>query len=369
MEIDKDVSTRISILRFVMIFGIVILHTPMYVPLSQVGSAPFDLVKAFLQHAVFRSTVPVLTFISGYLLFSSSMPAQPLALISKKFKSLVVPFLVFNLPLVAIVFLLQSAGPLPVYYQLVPAKLDVLLEAAFALTVSPLNYPLYFLRDLFVLCALSSVFAPMLRRAPVAGLVLVGLIFLLNLDGWLVLRTDMPVTFYLGALCAVQKVDMRRLDKYAPAFIAVFLVLCGLVVTFKVRNTTGLRLIAPLLIWPAASLLVETRIGRWLAGMSKYSFFIFLTHAPILAVTWFLYSKYGSTLPYPLYWTVTPWFTTALLIGIYGLCHASMPKLFAWACGTRAPRGETVNEFVLLRRTPLKSCIEDKRFARGATPP
>lgn len=47
MEIEKEISTRISILRFVMIFGIVILHTPLYVPIDQVGSHAFDMIKAF----------------------------------------------------------------------------------------------------------------------------------------------------------------------------------------------------------------------------------------------------------------------------------------------------------------------------------
>jgi succinoglycan biosynthesis protein ExoH len=347
MEIDTEISTRISILRFVMIFGIVILHTPLYVPIDQVGPHAFDMIKAFFQDAVFRCTVPVLTLISGYLLFNSTMPTHPRSLIVKKFKSLVIPFLVFNLPLVAIVFLLQSFGTLAISYQLVPAKLGTFADAAFSLSMAPINYPLYFLRDIFVLCVLSPIFAVMLRRTPLSGLVLVGLVFMLNLDGWLVIRTDMPVTFYIGGLCAMHKVDMRRLDKHALAFIALFLALCGAVVAFKVKNTTGLRLIAPLLVWPAASLLVGTRFGTWLANMGKYSFFIFLMHAPILMATWIIYSKYGTALPYPLYWGLAPLFTTALLIGLYRLCKTNVPTLFAWARGTSPPFGK---ESIVLRR-------------------
>lgn len=49
MEIDNEISTRISILRFVMILGIVILHTPLYVPIAQVGSGVFDSIKAFFR--------------------------------------------------------------------------------------------------------------------------------------------------------------------------------------------------------------------------------------------------------------------------------------------------------------------------------
>lgn len=347
MEIDTEISTRISILRFVMIFGIVILHTPLYVPIEQVGPGAFDMIKAFFQDAVFRCTVPVLTLISGYLLFGSKLPSHPKLLVSRKFKSLIIPFLVFNLPLVAIVFVLQSIGPLTLSYQLVPASLGTWADAALSLSVAPMNYPLYFLRDLFVLCLLSPVFAMLLRRAPLPGLILVGLVFMLNLDGWLVIRTDMPVTFYLGGLCALHKVDMRRLDRHAPACIGLFVALCWAVVAFKVKNTTGLRLIAPMLVWPAASLLVGTRVGTWAAAMGKYSFFIFLMHAPVLMATWMVYSRYGAAVPYPLYWVMAPLFTTALLMGTYRVCKAHMPTVFAWARGVTPPRSRPVEDAAL----------------------
>lgn len=350
MEIDTEISTRISILRFAMIFGIVILHTPLYVPIDQVGPHAFDMLKAFFQNAVFRCTVPVLTLISGYLLFSSSMPERPRALISKKFKSLVIPFLTFNLPLVALVFLVQSHGPLAISYQLVPIDLRTLADAALSLTAAPLNYPLYFLRDLFVLCVLAPVFAILLRYVPLLGLFLVAGIFLLNFDGSLVIRTDMPVTFYIGGLCALHKVDMRSLDKYAPLCLAVFIVMCGAVIAFQIKNTTGLRLVAPLLIWPSASLLVGTRFGTWLAGMAKYSFFIFLMHAPILIATWLVYSRYGAALPYPIYWVCAPLLTTTLLMGLYHLFGASMPIWFAWARGVNPERSAKMKDSIALSR-------------------
>lgn len=344
MEIDTEISTRISILRFVMIFGIVILHTPLYTPIEQVGTGAFDFLKAFFQSAMFRCTVPVLTLISGYLLFGSTLPERPKTLFVRKFKSLVIPFLIFNIPLVTLVFVIQSFGSLPISYQLVPAQPRIWADAALSMSTVPLNYPLYFLRDLFVLCMLAPIFALLLRRTPLPGLILVGLVFMLNYDGWLVIRTDMPVTFYVGGLCAVYKVNMRGLDKFAPACFGLFVFMCVVVVALQIQNTTGLRLVAPLLVWPAASLLVGTRVGTWLAGMGKYSFFIFLMHAPILMATWMIYSRYGARLPYPLYWVSAPLVTTALLIGVYKVCRSYIPTLFAWARGASPPRGQSATE-------------------------
>lgn len=80
-----------------------------------------------------------------------------------------------------------------------------------------------------------------------------------------------------------------------------------------------------MLVWPAASLLVGTRFGTWMAGMGKYSFFIFLMHAPILMATWLIYSRYGAAVPYPIYWVAAPLFTTMLLMGAYQVCKVRIP--------------------------------------------
>ena len=56
-----------------MIIGIVLLHTPMYVSVADIDSGWFDLTKAFFQSAAFRCTAPVLTLISGYLLFNARL--------------------------------------------------------------------------------------------------------------------------------------------------------------------------------------------------------------------------------------------------------------------------------------------------------
>jgi len=75
-------------------------------------------------------------------------------------------------------------------------------------------------------------------------------------------------------------------------------------------------------------LLAASRLGPWLAGMSRYSFFMFLAHAPVLLLTWLLYSRYGSALPYPLYWVMAPVLVTAILVAVYRIANVLMPRLF-----------------------------------------
>jgi succinoglycan biosynthesis protein ExoH len=309
-----------------MIFGIVVLHTPEYVNIANVGSGWFDLTKAFFQSAVFRCTVPVLTCISGYLLFGASLDTNVKLLFSKKFKTLFVPFLTCNGLLAVVLYVMESHYKLPVSYQLYPFDLGTALDAAFGLTKGPVNYPLHFIRDLFILSMLSPLLGMLLRRSPVLGLVLVTLIFWFNIDGYLILRKEMPIMLYLGGMAAVQHWNIKRLDQYAALCLTIFFILCGGVVFFKIANTTYLRLVSPMLIWPATALLSNTKVGAWLARKAKYSFFIFLLHAPVLLASFMLYKQLAAHVSYQLYWFITPACITCLLIALYkfGMAYASV---------------------------------------------
>lgn len=81
-----------------------------------------------------------------------------------------------------------------------------------------------------------------------------------------------------------------------------------------------------MLIWPATALLANTSIGVWIARKAKYSFFIFLLHAPLLLASFMLYKRLAPHFPYELYWFVTPFAITGLLVGVYklGMTYASI---------------------------------------------
>ncbi|QNA90840.1 acyltransferase [Massilia sp. Dwa41.01b] len=337
MNDDASVSQRIALLRFLMIFGIVLLHAPPYVPIAEVANNPFDLFKAFFQHAVFRTTVPVLTCISGYLLFKSGLDQTPGKLASKKFRTIVLPFLVFNLGLLAAALGLYHGLGITLSNDMIPKDGKGWLNAAFGLTGSPINYPLNFLRDLVALMIVAPLLGWFLRKLPWVGLAIVALVYQFNLDGPFVLRNVMWPVFYVGGLVAVRGWNLRALDRYAPLCLALFLGLCAYVIWFRVANTNNLRLVAPLLIWPAAALLQPTAFGRWLGRMSKYSFFIFVAHAPVLLATTIVYKPFAAHVPYPVYWVLAPVLTTASLVLVYLLAMRLMPRLFSFVIGAKAP--------------------------------
>jgi succinoglycan biosynthesis protein ExoH len=331
----QNISERIAILRIVMIAGVILLHVPPYVPLAETGPSYFDFIKAYFQSAVFRCSVPVLTVISGYLLFSAKLDRSPAKLWHKKFTTLAIPFLLFNTLLAAIVYLVQSRVAAPITYQLVPFDTQVMMDAAFAMTKAPLNYPLSFIRDLFVLALLAPLFGLMLRHAAFLGLCAVVLIVGFDLEGSLLLRWDMALLFYVGGMAAIQKWDLCALDKHSAVYFLLFVILCALVVGLKAENTIFLRVTAPFLIWPAASRLTGTRLGSLLSRLSKYSYFLFLAHAPVLAATWVVYKKFAGLIPYPVYWICAPVVSIVSLVLLYRLCMMLMPRWFSWMTGQK----------------------------------
>jgi len=336
MTIDRDIRDRIALLRFVMIFGVIVLHTPAYVPMAEVGTGWFDLTKAYFQLAVFRATVPVLTVISGFLLFGACLDREPARLFRKKGRTILIPFLFFNLALLPFALGAELFAGIKLSSSLWPFDAATWLDAAFGISGSPINYPLNFLRDLLVLILLAPAFGWMLRNFAWPGLILVGVVFFSNFDGLLVRRDLMAVLFYVGGMAAVRGWNLRLLDRYAVPCLLAFALACAGMVYFRIADTTYLRLVAPFLIWPAAMLLVGTQAGSWLARMSKYSFFMFLAHAPVLMVTSVVYKRFGDALPYPVYWFLAPVAVTAFLIVIYQLAFAVMPRLFGILIGANA---------------------------------
>lgn len=333
MELNKEVNQRMNMLRFLMIVGVVILHTPPQLPLGSIPITLFDHIKAFFQGALFRTTVPILTFISAYLIFLSGLDRKPLKLYEKKFYSLVVPFIIFNLGLLCVTYICQRYLSIHILQDLLRADFKKWINAAFGLTHYPINYPLHFLRNLVVLVLFAPLFGILLRRAPYIGLILIFCISHFNLEGYLLLRNNMLLLFYMGGMAALLPVNMLALDKYRISALIIFCILCIGVVIFHVKDISYFVYASPFLVWPAAALLSNTRFGAWLARMSPYSFFIFLAHAPVLAAAVFVYRPFQSFIPYPVFWAVAPLVIVSLLVVIWKLLDLTLGPVFAMATG------------------------------------
>lgn len=335
--IASDVSRRIAIARYLSIVGILIVHND-YKHIWELGDSPFELTKAFLVHGLFRYGLPLLTAISGWLLFAAALDQRYGKLIANKTRTLVIPLIIWNLPLVLAIYLLQR-------YDLIwhslglkfhPFELTHWLNGVLSIFHAPVDYPLYFLRDLFALALLSPIFGFVIRRLPYWGLAVILVIFAFDLDGVLVLHDHLMVTFYIGGLAAVRKWDLKLLDKYAVPLLISLLACSVFIALAKIENIDWLRIIAPFWIWPCFSLIEKSRYADVLVRGSKTSFYLFVTHGPLLTVLWKLYERYEpGRVPYELYWVMAAIFAVAF-------CHLTLrpfqtiaPGLARLALGNR----------------------------------
>jgi len=339
MNIDRDSANRIAVLRPLLIFGVVFLHVPGQVEqASALGHGWFDYFSGFFQLALFRGTVPTLTLIAGFLLFRAGLDLAPGRLYRKKARTIGIPFLVFNIALALIAAAIDYRFDLVFMRKLVGMPARDWINALFGAKAVPFNYPLYFLRDLLVLVALAPLFGWILRRRPWVGTLAVALVFGCGLDGWLVRRDSSAVMFYLGGWIALAGRDLLAADRWAGPAALLLGLLCAALLVFRIDDNRYLVYSAPFLIWPAVSLLRGTRFWNAALRMSKYSFFVFVAHAPLQELLYWGYVGLRRTLPIPYaaFWFLGPLLTIALLVALYHGAMRVAPRAFNVLIGARA---------------------------------
>jgi len=334
---QTDISARIQVLRVVLILGIVVLHTPPYVPIEEVPREAFAVVKAFFQDALFRLSVPALSAISGYLLFRYQQDRDFPQLARKKSKSLLLPFLFWNVPLASAIFFLQSHGVmLNVSPNLVEADFGGWMDALFAVNGEPVNYPLAFVRDILVACMIASILSSLFRRMPVFLAITVFLVSYTDLDGSIFLRADIATLFFVGGLLSVLDADVTLLDRWAIHLGLLLLLLCCIFVLVADSSLLfWLRVIGVVCLWPVSGVLCRFIPTSLIERLGNVSFWIFCSHAPILALLWTVWQRHMPDVAYPVFWVLAPIATVLLSVAAYGILRRILPGLASMLTGSR----------------------------------
>ena len=338
MRLNTDVSRRISMLRPLLIIGVVYVHVAGVSDLpSELAPGIFNWFAAFFKNGVFRGTVPTMSLIAGFLLFSSGLDRQPGKLFKKKFVTLLVPFIIFNLycfgfmELVNLMFG-QVFPTLATWHETAGRT----AEFIFGVTTYPINGPLHFVRDMMVAIAMVPLLSFMLRTLPWIGFIASAIFFGMDYDGLLIFRASSLLLFYVGGAAAIYKWNLLALDQFAKECLGIFVVVCLIIIGFKIDDNTVLVTVAPFLIWPAASLLKGSRLEKWAIGFCKYSFFIFVAHMPIIGTMWWYMMHHARWIPYPVFWFAAPALTVLILKMTYDFAISVAPTAFNFAIGSRA---------------------------------
>lgn len=331
--VDRAIALRIDFLRLALVAGIVVLHTP---PTWLLEALPPDahhwpgVIKLFLDYGPFRAGVPVLSLISGYLLFLRPY-ASYRTMVQRKLLTLVVPFVVWN-ALVVGLRALRGQTDLSIVSGCCQ-DLSSWLMPLRAVLGSPPNVPTYFLIDLFILTLLSPLIGILMRRAPVISLAAGGLAAALDFGPVPTVRPDIALAFAAGAGVALQRIDPRVLDRYGWPLAICFLAMCmAFVASLSAGHDTSFML-GPLraagvpAVWAVSAVLAPTAVGLWIARRSDLAVILFCAHWPALHL---LASVWPHGAGYRLFYVVAAPLVIAVVLSAAG-------ALKRWAPWSRVP--------------------------------
>lgn len=315
----REVSVFIEVMRPVLTLVVCLVHVPLLQGYHGGDVGLFDtdtLLAPFLQDTFARSAVPLLTIFSGYLACLSLSRKRYGDYAWGRVRSLLVPFLLWNVLLALLLHVSHQRTGYP--EMMAVTEHNGALENlgfVFGLSSFPVNYPLYFLKDLFLIALLLP---PVLARMRPWLFLCAGaflLVFCVHRsavtvgDVLLIYRSDMLLFFLLGyGLARFDLID--RLPRFRPAddgfVVAVFFALCIVMTGLLVRYdpdldvyTTRIKLPLSLLFLcavPAIAALVrrhaDSAFVTLARKLSSYSFTLFLVHGPVGFLVEYVVLKY-----------------------------------------------------------------------------
>ncbi|MBC7138828.1 MAG: acyltransferase [Defluviimonas sp.] len=240
-----------------------------------------------------RASVPLLSVVSGVLLTCSyARRPRPRAIITGKLRSLIVPMAGWSAALLAFLALRSFAAGQPVE---LPQTAMGWINALFGVTKPPANFPLTFLRDMFVTCLIALAFLKLYERTRPVAILALMLIWLVEVQttGFMLFRPQILSFFALGmGLALAGHANYRPGWGAVAGILAIYAVLSVLPedpVPGMQMDTSLLshvpRAAMSLLMWKCA--LEITRARGWLFRathqLAPHIFVVYCSHALTIA--------------------------------------------------------------------------------------
>ncbi len=354
---NEKLSRVIDSMRMPLIFLVVIAHlVPFTLPEINFSRNPDDiytLISEMFSHNIAKLSVRCYFLISGFYFFNKfkdDIVTFYRTQLFKKVKSLLVPFIVWNVMLILAVFIKHHVflkvglGPEESY--------DFILGSSFfdLFWGLPINFPLWYVRDLLCMMILSPLIYLLIRYTKYFGVIGLAALYFLQVESQVPgLSTTAIFFFTLGAYFAVEKIDVLALfDKFKyPAYI---LTLVFLVLSLKHNGLPDQEYyLRPFIFFGVFSiinlfnLLYDTKPAwsKKLMGYSSLSFFIYAAHE-IYIINWlkggfFGLSVFSSGWGKLIAYFIIPILCMVICTVIYKILMKIIPRWFAFSLGGRLP--------------------------------
>lgn len=294
-QIDKNLSNRINILKFISIVMVVWVHSYF------MGSNNLDIgvndskwlsaIQYIISQSVSRAAVPLFFLISGFLLYSKDFTW--LNNFKKKSRTILLPYLIWNTFWIIFYLIAQSISYISPYFsnQEYYVQNFGVLKWIKAYTYfkdnSPFLYTLWFLRDLFILNIIAVIIKKIVDKIPIIILILLSIIWL---SGIIIPYADSQsfVFFILGYYIVKYNLNIGIIDKlnwYIITFTyALFIALDYLFSDSFITIHRVCVLIGILFFIKLTKVLLDLKSGNIFLRLSKYAFIIYVFHEMNLSI-------------------------------------------------------------------------------------
>lgn len=297
--LDREISLRLSLLRFPLIVGVVFVHAysnTMGFADGQIGLTNnsffvADFVQNFVSQVLARVGSPLFFLISGYLFFARSDWSKEgylLKLKSRK-KTLLIPFLFWNITVLVGIALAQAMPATQVFFSgnsLPIALYDGYdyLNAIFGYNGSPIVYQLWFVRDLMIMVLLAPLINILNKYTPLPFL---GII----LFSWLVSGWSVSLLFFsVGAYLGSRNKNLFCLDGFGVKIVSLYLVI-AIIDALTINQTynpflhrVGIIFGILTALFSTSLILQNEKLKLLLIKLSAASFFVYAIHEPLLTI-------------------------------------------------------------------------------------
>lgn len=311
------------------------------------GGNLYHFLTEMLSHHLCSIAVPCFFVLSGFL-FCHNLGggqndySQIKNKLARRFRTLVIPFFLWNLLNVLAILLVTKLF----WFMGVPIVSDQMAAVRkgplYWFVTGPIDFPLWYLRDLIVLMLLSPLLYVLIQKFPRFSIGLLVLFYLASVAG----HYYPSLTFFgVGCWLALRQKNILSVCcsvKY-PA------VLCALVFSVAATAFWGCPshpywwlLFAPFGMITFVNLCTALyrfpKVGKWMSKMSETVFFIYAAHE-IYILGWtkgLLLRVFGDTLAgHWICYLAAPVLTLTICLALYYLLKRIVPKLLAFACGGR----------------------------------
>lgn len=284
--ISREMSQRIDIWKVLLTVMVVFIHAYSDTFHFSSGSVALevpqwlDTVKYTVSQCVCRCAVPGFFLISSVLLYRK--PFRWWDNVRKKSRSLLIPYVLVNSFWILFYVVCQKIPALGVFFSSpdsIVANWDLWdwLHAYGIKTASPLVYPFWFLKYLFVLNVCAPLIKKVVRTVPTLSFLSLLALWLLTPESYL---TQAVCFWGFGCFLVEKNIPLERVDRLHKGVLsAVYLLLVAADVYTRSSSIHNACILVGLVFWFACFAEVKNeKIRQLLLKLSAYSFPIYLFH-------------------------------------------------------------------------------------------